>query len=182
MVFIVEDLSVVRIATGTLGIRSDRIFFAANGSVNKTLDKAIPSICVIYVHLEITYSDICKARLSPSNTLYSSLMNFNLFKNSVQYGTSIYLVRYPVPIPTGCKYRYRYKNKIKIPESIIYFFPEPEPINFCFQSRSRFFFLEPEPIDFFFRCRSRLKFNQLWNTGYQYLYGTGTGTYRYLPR
>ena len=65
---------------------------------------------------------ICKARLSPSNTLYSSLMNFNLFKNSVQLGTSIYLVRYPVPIPTGCKYRYRYKNKIKIPESIIYFF------------------------------------------------------------
>ena len=96
-------------------------------------------------------------------------------------GTSIYLVRYPVPIPTGGKYRYRYKNKIKIPESIIYFFPEPEPINFCFQSRSRFFFLEPEPIDFFFRCRSRLKFNQLWNIGYQYLYGTGTGTYRYLP-
>ena len=58
MVFIVDDLSVVRMATGTLGIRSDRIFFAANGSVNKTLDKAIPSICVIYVHLEITYSDI----------------------------------------------------------------------------------------------------------------------------
>ena len=104
MVFIVEDLSVVRIATGTLGIRSDRIFLAANGSVNKTLDKAIPSICVIYVHLEISYSDICKARLSPSNTLYSSLMNFNLFKNSVQYGTRYQYL--PGTVPGTDTYRW----------------------------------------------------------------------------